>query len=125
MSWLTLGVTVLYFFLGALWYGPLFGNAWLKLTKVNPNGDPPVKALLASFVGGFIALSILKVVVELHETKGWADGAAIGVVAGVFDAAVQFCHPLFEGRSLGIYFIASSYHTTAFIMAGAIFAHYG
>lgn len=57
--------------------------------------DTPIKGLITSFVGTFIAFSILAKLVAMQNVNTAMEGAMIGVMAGAFDTAMHACHPLF------------------------------
>jgi len=54
-----------------------------------------MNGILANFVGGFIAMSIIEKALELNSVTTAGGAVAIGLVAASFDAAMHLCHPLF------------------------------
>ena len=93
---------------GALWYTPkLFGTAWSKLAKVNPNRPQPTGKLVMTFGLTFIA-SLTTAYVLAHVAylsnhffhNGFLQDTMITALwlwAG-FTAARFLVHDLFEGR---------------------------
>lgn len=55
----------------------------------------PLPGMVTSLLGGYVALSILETVVGMQSVNTAAGGAAVGLVAGVFDTSMHLCHPLF------------------------------
>jgi hypothetical protein len=87
INWLAVLVaTVIYMVLGALWYGPLFGKAWMKAVGwAGPDEQeapgpgiyvvPGVAYLIASIATAMIA--------EATGSDGVGDGLVLGLVIGI------------------------------------------
>lgn len=59
-GWAVLAATVLAFLLGGLWYGPLFGRAWLRaLGKTEDELEPSAKPFVISFFAALLTAVIL------------------------------------------------------------------
>jgi hypothetical protein len=111
ISWIAVAVaTVLSFGLGALWYGPLFGKAWMA-----EHGTFVLAALSAILFGVFIGEAP-----ELQRSIGW--GIAVGVfwVSGALGTIY-----LFERRTMRLFMINGGYHTVRFAIIGAVFGFLG
>ena len=127
VSWLaTLVATALAFALGGLWYGPLFGKAWMaehgftqeQLQQgFNPAKTYGLTALLAaasSYVFG-VFLALLG-----PHTPLFAVG--FGFSVGLFWVAASIgTNYLFERTSLGLFWINGGYHVVRFSLVGLAF----
>jgi small-conductance mechanosensitive channel len=112
------------FVLGGIWYGPLFGKAWMaehgyseeELRKdFNPArtyGTMFVLSLLAAYVfGAFLGPEVTP-----------AFGAAAGAAAGLFWVSGSIAtNYLFERSSLRLWLINGGYHTVRFTLIGLAF----
>ena len=115
------------FVLGGVWYGPLFGKAWLRL-----NGKPedqPMEGHPAKVFGGAFVFSLISAVVFamfLGRDATLAFGTSVGAAAGLGWVATSFgINYLFAGRKLGLWLIDGGYHTLQFTLYGAILAAMG
>jgi hypothetical protein len=100
------------FFLGALWYMPLFGKLWIslhgytedKMKAMQTRTPPPL------FFGGMIvsylvaALAVALIVVNLNLTQP-LEGLILGFALWFIVAAVEFTGQLSSDRHYGIYAI--------------------
>jgi hypothetical protein len=110
--------------LGTLWYGPLFGNLWLKLigkTKEDIQGSPMVYIL--SFVAAFIAALALYLVVLAFGSTGFFQGVLTGAVVWLgFVATVTLTFSIFEGPKLPVWLLFVLYQLVIFAVEGGVFA---
>jgi hypothetical protein len=125
VNWLAVLLgTVISMALGALWYGPLFGQYWLKLigkTEDELEASPImyVKTAVAAFIG-MLALNL--VVVAFGGTS-----ILSGIVAGAFifigiSATTTFVYTNFEGPSEKVWLLYSAYQLVVYLIMGAVFA---
>ncbi len=125
VNWLAVLVgTVLSMALGALWYGPLFGQTWLKLigkTEEELESSPVMylKTAVAALIG-MLALNL--VVVSFGATD-----ILSGLVAGAFiflgiGATTTFVYTNFEGPSEKVWLLYVAYHLVVYLIMGAVFA---
>jgi len=124
----TLVGTIASFALGALWYGPLFGRAWMAEIGASPEslhrGFNPGLAYGATFVLALVAACAFGVVVGPAPGPGRA--VALGVaVGGGFVATAIATNYLFERRSLRLWLITAGYHVVRFALIGAAFGLLG
>ena len=110
------------FVLGGLWYGALFGNAWLKaagLTKERAMAGN--KALM---FGGAFVLSLISAAtfaLFLGGDVNAVTGALYGLCAGLTWVAASYgISYLFEMRPLSLWVINGGYHTLQFTLIGLI-----
>jgi hypothetical protein len=125
INWLAvLGGTLLSMGLGALWYGPLFGQLWLKLigkTADEIESEPTIfiKTAVAALVG-MLALNL--VVVSFGAVDFFS-----GVVAGAFifvglGATTTFVYTTFEGPSEKVWLLYAAYQLVVYLVMGGVFA---
>jgi hypothetical protein len=110
--------------LGTLWYGPFFGNLWLKLIgkkKEEIQGSPWL--YVASFVAAFAAALTLSLVVSAFGYTGFFQGLLTGVVVWLgFVATVTLTFSIFEGPPLKVWLIFVAYQAVIFAVEGGVFA---
>ena len=123
IHWLAVAVaTIIGFPLGALWYGPLFGRAWMTATGITAErvrqsnkGKIYGTTLLLNFV---IATSLAMFV---GGSANLRDGLFAGFMAGLTYVAAAFgITYLFEFRSLRLWAINAGYQVVMFSAMGAI-----
>ncbi len=125
VNWLAVLVgTVLSMALGALWYGPLFGNYWLKLIgkkeeELDANPVMYLKTALAAFIG-MLALNL--VVVSFGATDLLSGLIAGGFIFLGLGATTTFVYTNFEGPSEKVWFLYIMYHLVVYLIMGAVFA---
>jgi len=114
-------VTILAFVLGGLWYGPLFGKAWMKESGVK-EGDGKDK-MLRTF-GLSILLNII-IALNLSAFLGAKADLQFGLFAGLaagigwVSASIGIMY-LFSQKSLRLFLIDAGYQTVIYAVMGAI-----
>jgi hypothetical protein len=124
----TLVGTVLGFALGALWYGPLFGKAWMAAVGLSMDtmrrGFNPAKTYGTTFVMSLIGCYALGW--YLGPNPGRAFALATAAVVGLCWVATSLVtNYLFEGRSATLMLINGGYHVVRFILFGLAFGFLG
>ncbi len=122
-----LAVTVLGFFLGALWYSPLlFAKAWMREAKITPEmwkakpGRGPL-VMGATFVCTALSTTALATFIAGTYVHDSVKGAELGVMLGVgLVAARHATNALFELKTLKHYLIVSGYDVALLAIQGAI-----
>lgn len=122
LNWLAVAVAALAGFVtGGLWYGPLFGKAWMRaarLTEAQLRARP-----LAPIYGTTVVLNLIAAV-SLAMFVGGGDlrfGLFAGFMTGAtFVATALGVTFLFEGRPLSLWLIDAGYQTLNFTVMGAI-----
>ena len=122
INWLAVIVAVLApFMVGGLWYGPLFGKAWMAefgFTEESLAGRNQAKIF-----GGALFLNLI-MAVNLAMFLGPEADTTFGAMAGFFTgfgfvAALIGVQYLFEGRSLRLFLINGGFATLSFTVMGA------
>ncbi len=122
-GWAILAAAVAAYALGAVWYTPpVFGNAWLRaLGKRREELGRPVRAMTIQLLLTLVTATVLALLVVRFGAITWAEGAAIGLVAGVGLVATSLASDyLFCGWSLRLYSIQVAYKLVSLTLIGAI-----
>ncbi|MDE0646386.1 MAG: DUF1761 domain-containing protein [Gammaproteobacteria bacterium] len=120
--WAILVSTLVAFVLGGIWYGPLFGNLWLKELKTTKfEMEPSLTPFLVTFVTTFVTCLIMAMMVNALRTETWWEGALIG---GVFGIAFIACSNISDGAfcrwSWKFVAIQSTYRVIYCVIMGVI-----
>lgn len=120
--WAILVATVLAFVLGGLWYGPVFGNAWLTaLGKTAEDIEPSPTPFVVSFFTAFITAVTLAWLMQALQIATWQGGALLGVAMGVgFIATAMASDTAFCGWGVRLWLIQSGYRVVYSILMGAL-----
>ena len=122
--------------IGFLWYGPLFGNAWMKEMAMPADFKPEVSLLKRSLLlmlGGALITSVaMAYVIALSRTSSVMAAAQLSnVMLGMVVACVVwlgFCVPIllgavaWESRSWRLFGINAGYHGLTLLVSGVILA---
>jgi len=124
----TLVATLAGFALGALWYGPLFGRAWIRVTETTPDDIrrdfKPVRVYGTTFVLGLIASYVFGL--YLGPDPGRAFAVVLGAAAGLFWVATALAtNYLFERKPITLIVINGGYHAVRFTLIGLAFGLLG
>jgi hypothetical protein len=110
--------------MGALWYGPLFGNLWLSMigkTVDEIEGDP--MDYIKTAVAAFIAMLFLNLVVVSFGVQSLIGGVVTGVLTFIgFGATMTFVYTTFEGPEEKVWLLYAAYQLVVFAIMGAVFA---
>ncbi len=123
--WALLAATVARFFLGWLWYSPLFGNAWRNLAGLTPEEVKATlpKAIPSDLITSFIMAFVLAHAVRYAGATTAAQGAAVGFLNWLgFVFVVTFVAMLYEKRPFKLFLINSGFQLLGLLLMGAIIA---
>lgn len=125
VNWLAVVVgMVVSMAIGALWYGPLFGNLWLRLigkTVDELESDPMdyIKTAVAAFIG----MLFLNLVVVSFGAQTLVDGIVAGALTFIgLGATLTFVYTTFEGPEEKVWLLYAAYQLVVFAIMGAVFA---
>jgi hypothetical protein len=117
--WAVLACAVASMVLGFLWYGPLFGKAWMKAMGMNPNmSREEIKAKQAKATPGYVAMFIsslvMAYVLKHMLTYAGAETVSDGLMGAAwiwvgFVATIGLAARFFEERPWSYYFINRGY----------------
>lgn len=115
-------VTILAFVVGGLWYGPLFGKAWMK--EIGMTEEEAQKGNMVKIFGFTILLNII-IALNLSAFLGAKPDLTFGLFAGLavgigwVSASLGIIY-LFSRKSLKLFLIDASYQTVIYAIMGAI-----
>src|SRR3989344_2479981 len=122
-------VAVVNFVIGFLWYGPLFGKAWMKAMKFTPSDIKKGKEkgmagpMFISFITSLITTFILAVVVGLAGVSSVVNGAFVGILVWLgFFLTTSIGSMLWEGKSSSLFYLNTTYDIVRFMIMAAILA---
>jgi hypothetical protein len=123
VNWLAVvAAAISSFVLGGVWYGPLFGKAWMTATALD---EAALKSRnLALVFGGSFVLALISAAsfsVFLGPEVDATAGALYGATAGICWVAASFgVNYLFERKTLALFLINGGYHAVQFTLIGLI-----
>jgi Protein of unknown function (DUF1761) len=122
LNWLAVIVSALAgFAIGGVWYGPLFGKAWMQ--EVGMTEEKMKAASMGKIYGGALLLNLVAAFsLAMFIGKGDMNfGLFAGFMSGfTFVAMALGVTYLFEHRSLKLWLINAGYQTVIFTVMGAI-----
>lgn len=111
--------------LGFLWYGPLFGDRWLRMigkTRDEIEGMRPTQ-FVATIVTSLITMIVLAVVVDSFGAASFVDGLVAGAVANIgLSATSTYVYTSFEGPPVNVWSLFAIYQVLIFAVMGGVFA---
>jgi len=119
--------TVAAMVLGAVWYGPLFGQRWFALvgkTREELKSQGGIGYLLAA-VGSFVLAIVMTYVTQWGAAEGFGEGIIVGIVmwAG-FVLSTQVVGAVFEGRPWELIMLNSGSSLLTFAIVAGIVSQY-
>lgn len=125
LHWMSIAAMVVFsFLLGGVWYGPLFGKAWLRaLGKKSSQLGHPALPMILSVLTGLVCAVAMQVLVDALGAREWIEGAICGVIASVGFVAMSTASDMaFCRMSARLWAIQSGYRISLFVVMGAVFA---
>lgn len=127
VNWLAILVAAIaWFIIGALWYGPLFGKAWMASTGIDPRAtDERPSAVIYVFplLAYLVATVALAMLAEATGSSTLGHGIILGVVVGVgFGLTLYAVEATFGSRPKpGSWFLISgAYQLIGIVVASVI-----
>lgn len=117
--------SVFSFVVGMLWYSPvLFGNLWVKLSKVDikkaKNKSSIGVSMSLGFISTLILASVFQYIIGMLKYSGLAAGATLGFWFWLgFLATSLLGAVLWEGKPWGLYILNSAYWLVNLLVIGA------
>ncbi len=123
-----IGSMILSVLLGFVWYGPLFGKAWMRLSGLTMPTDKPgflvmLKPMLLSFIGAILMSCVLSFVSFFHHSYFGVSGMS-PTLSIAFLMWLGFIVPAYlnlkawEGKPWALFFINTGYWLV-FLLASA------
>ena len=111
---------------GSVWYGPLFGKTWIKLTgisKSDMNTSEMPKQYGLMFLGALVEAYVLSHFIHYAGAVGPILGAKTGLYAAVgFVGASSLGNYIFAKRPMNLFYIDAGYALVNLMIMGAIIA---
>lgn len=122
--WAVLGAAAASFVVGFLWYGPVFGKVWMKLSgmsteKMKSAKLSPAVSMALGFVSSLVTAYVLAHFVQLAGVfdLGGVWQLSFWIWLGFF-AAVMAGSVLWEGKPVKLYLLNIAYYlVNLFVMA--------
>ena len=124
--WAILAATALAFLLGGLWYGPLFGAAWLEaMGKTEADLEPSATPSVVSVFAALLTALVLALLLAPMQVSGWLDGAVLGLWVGLgFIATAMASDASFCRWGLKLFLIQSGYRVLYSVLMGGILGYW-
>ena len=120
--WAILVATAAAFVLGGIWYGPVFGQAWMAaIGKSADDLKPSPMPFIVSFFTALLTCIVLAVLMYDLAIETLGGGLAMGALVGVgFIATAMASDTAFCGWGMRLFLIQSGYRVAYSIIMGGI-----
>lgn len=116
--------TIAHQIVGALWYGAIFKNTWIRAMGINPDemGGPGAGAGFAfGAVCSFLSALALAVIMTALDNPDVTQGVVAGLITGIgFVAAATFMNGFYEQKKPILSALFGGYYTVGLVAVGAI-----
>ena len=84
--WAVVVSTIVYYFIGFIWYTLLFGRTWRKETGVSNEipVKPPIWAMVGQFIATFIYTLGFAIILQLYGASGITAGICVSLLVTAF-----------------------------------------
>lgn len=125
VNWLAVAVAALaYYLLGALWFTPLFGDAWDRAVGHSRHGTDrfPTRYYTTPLASAIVVASAIAVLVEAADLSTTIEAAALGSVLGIGYAAVSVNNAVAPNvpRPFLLGAITGGYHLVGAVVVAAV-----
>jgi hypothetical protein len=123
LDWLAILIaTAVAFVLGGLWYGPLFGQAWMgALGKTEEDIEPTPTPFVISFFTALLTCILVAALMLALAIETVIGGAVFGLVVGIgFIATAMASDSAFCGWGVRLFLIQAGYRVAYSVLMGAI-----
>ena len=115
---------IAYWLLGAIWYGVVFGEAWIALEHMTPeqarSTNPVLPYVITLVLNVLIAYALAQICIW-RNANTLGRGASVGVLLWVgFVGPVTFTTYMYEMRPKELYAINQFFPLAGFVLMGAI-----
>ena len=115
---------LVYWLLGAVWYGVLFSKTWMALEHITPeqaSGSNPVAPYIIAFILNLVMAFVLAQLCAWRNANTAARGAALGILIWIgFVGPAAYTTYLFEMRPKQLFAINEFYVLVGLCLMGAI-----
>ena len=109
---------------GFLWYGPLFGEMWMRMIGKKPEeieADPGM--YLKTAVASLAAMVVLNLIVVNFAPAGFFAGLITGGLVWLgIGATATFVYTTFEGPPTSVWLLFSLYQLILYLVMGGVFS---
>jgi hypothetical protein len=123
INWLAVVVAaVVGFGVGAVWFGPLFGKAWMKALDKKPEElGSPAKAMGLTAVTTLVTAAALAYLFDVLGVGSWVGGSIGGISVGAFFVGTSiYSDGLFMGTPNKLAMINIGHRIVYFAVMGAV-----
>lgn len=128
--WTVLVTSIVGIIIGSLWYGPIFGKQWMKLSgiKMPKTITPQIKkemrrSYLIMFVSLLITNFVLGQMIKYNGLTDFVSAASLAFFIWLgFYAPVMVGAVIWEGKPWKLYFINITHYLVALIVSSYILA---
>lgn len=131
--WAVLVAAIASMVLGFLWYGPLFGKLWMKLSDMKAEDMSAAKAkgmgksYFISFVGSLVMSYVLAHALVFASAYMKVSGVTVGLSTGFwnwlgFVAPITMGNVLWYGKSWKLWLLNNGYYLLSLLLMGVILA---
>lgn len=115
--------------IGSLWYGPAFGDLWLRLTGKTEEeireSMSPVKMYVVTFIMSLVMAWVLAQLIQLRADAFTVDGVFSGIQVAFmmwlgFVATVGYQAVAFEDKKITLYALNMTYNLVSMVAMGAL-----
>ena len=118
---------IVYWLLGAVWFGVLFGSQWMKLEHISAEQVAAMKGAavavpyVVSFLTGLVIAFVLAQLCAWRNATSAARGASLGVLIWLgIVAPVTYTTNMYEMRPANLFLINEGYVLVGLLVMGAI-----
>ena len=110
--------------LGFLWYGPLFGDRWMRMIgKTRDEIESSPSMFLVTIVSSALTMIVLALAIDAFGAGDFVQGLMIGAVVNIgISATSTFVYTTFEGPPVGVWGLFAIYQLLIFALMGGVFA---
>lgn len=115
---------IVYWLLGAVWYGMLFSKAWMDLehmTMDQAKSMNPVLPYIITFVLNLVIAFFLAQLCTWRNASTAARGASLGVLLWIgFVGPITYTTHMYEMRPFNLFLLNEGYSLVGLLLMGAI-----
>jgi hypothetical protein len=126
INWVAVLIVVVFSqVLGFLWYGPLFGKAWLKMIGKNATDDGmqmTAGTMLGSILTALVSAYVFAVALASIGVADVGTGILAAIVLWIgIGAATALNSALYSEVSKGVWLLNATYNLVLFVGAGILY----